>query len=165
MYYPGYQSNNKQPAGPLILGLVRPSLKNCRLGVTSPSSHAMRDLVLASLTLCAPPTFKVAPKPMPLHFSFYHILPNSSILKNLDNYIVEIKWTILKWNNKSSVFSFLLPFHAHWWVTKIAQGLCSGCLQSDLIHAFLDLWFWNIHKSIPRNLRNPMIQDSMLYVV
>ena len=54
MHYPGYQSNNKQPAGPLILGLVRPSLKNCQLGVTSPSSSAMRALVLASLALYAP---------------------------------------------------------------------------------------------------------------
>ena len=66
MHYPGYQSDNKQPAGPLILGLVRPSLKNCQLGVASPSSRAMRALVLASLALCdpPPPTFKVAPKPM-----------------------------------------------------------------------------------------------------
>ena len=31
---------------------------------TLPSSRAMRALVLASLALCAPPTFKVAPKPM-----------------------------------------------------------------------------------------------------
>ena len=35
MHCPGYQSNNKQPTGPLILGLLRPSLKNCQLGVTS----------------------------------------------------------------------------------------------------------------------------------
>ena len=44
----------KQPAGPLILGLVRPSLKNCQPSCSLHLHYAPPP----------PPTFKVAPKPL-----------------------------------------------------------------------------------------------------
>ena len=62
MHYQGYQSNNKQPAGPLILHISESYFLKFFHTVaggfpshTLPFSCAMHALVLASLALCAPP--------------------------------------------------------------------------------------------------------------
>ena len=73
MHYQGYQSNNKQPAGPLILHISESYFLKFfhTMGGGSPLPHppllARYARPRARFTrIMRPPTFKVAPKPMRL---------------------------------------------------------------------------------------------------
>ena len=72
MHYQGYQSNNKQPAGPLILHISESCFLKFfhNVGGGSPLPHppllacCARPRARFTRIMRPPPAFKVAPKPM-----------------------------------------------------------------------------------------------------
>ena len=69
MHYQGYQSNNKQPAGRLKMHISESYFlkffHTVRGGSPSHTLPSARPRARSTRIMRPPPTFKVAPKPMP----------------------------------------------------------------------------------------------------